>query len=60
MAKYTGFVEVTIKSDWGSLKISRIATNYSLVSGRLNYYWVDYIKPLGRLSLHGSVIEESM
>ena len=52
ITKYIGFLEDTIESDQGS-KILAGSEKQTIrqVLGRLHYYWVDWIKPLGRVSL---------
>ena len=53
ITKYTGFVEVTIFTiEWqgrSKLESSRVKTTIRQVLGRLNYHWVDWIKPMGRV-----------
>ena len=52
ITKYIGFLEDTIESDQGS-KILAGSEKQTIrqVLGRLHYYWVDWVKPLGRVSL---------
>ena len=52
ITKYIGFLEDTIESDQGS-KILAGSEKQTIrqVLGRLHYYRVDWIKPLGRVSL---------
>ena len=52
ITKYIGFLEDTIESDQGS-KILAGSEKQTIrqVLGRLHYYWVDWVKPLGRVLL---------